>query len=168
MNDFRLHAPHLGVSLVLPGHVGTGIIENSGTFGGEYNPYWKRHQQHLVVQRRLDELRQRGDPLVAALDQNGALAALEKEIAISNEEHYRRYHKKSGDGFRKDGPTTAKDAACMILDGVQRGQWRILVGEDAVELDKLVRHKPVEIYDDPFLVQKLFDSFRRAATASKL
>ena len=29
INDMKLHAPHIGVSVVMPGHIGTSIIENS-------------------------------------------------------------------------------------------------------------------------------------------
>ena len=29
LQDLRLHAPHVGVSVVMPGHIGTSIVENS-------------------------------------------------------------------------------------------------------------------------------------------
>ena len=35
INDFRINAPHLGVSLVMPGHIGTSISENSGKVLGQ-------------------------------------------------------------------------------------------------------------------------------------
>ena len=34
INDFRLNAPHVKVSLLMPGHVGTSIVINSGRFFG--------------------------------------------------------------------------------------------------------------------------------------
>jgi short chain dehydrogenase len=37
--------------------------------------------------------------------------------------------------FREKAPLTAAAAATIILDGVQSGAWRILVGEDAKALD---------------------------------
>lgn len=33
INEFRVHAPHVGVSVVMPGHIGTGIVANSNAIG---------------------------------------------------------------------------------------------------------------------------------------
>ena len=44
--------------------------------------------------------------------------------------------------FRDNAPTTAAQAASIILDGVRQDRWRILVGEDAHILDELVREEP--------------------------
>jgi len=52
-----------------------------------------------------------------------------------------------GDVFRNSAPLTAADAARIILDGVKAGKWRILVGEDARELDERVRANPEGAYD---------------------
>ena len=35
VTDFRLNAPHIGVSLVMPGHIGTSIQINSGRIMGK-------------------------------------------------------------------------------------------------------------------------------------
>ena len=36
IDDFRLNAPHVGVSVVMPGHIGTSIAINTGKIlGGE-------------------------------------------------------------------------------------------------------------------------------------
>ena len=43
------------------------------------------------------------------------------------------------EGFRDNAPTTAAQAATIILDGVRAGEWRILVGDDAHRLDEAVR-----------------------------
>ena len=40
--------------------------------------------------------------------------------------------------FLEEAPTTAAQAAKIILDGVKVDRWRILVGEDAHELDERV------------------------------
>jgi len=48
--------------------------------------------------------------------------------------------------FRDEAPTTAAQAAKIILDGVKAGQWRILVGDDAHRLDQKVRQAPEEAY----------------------
>jgi hypothetical protein len=49
----------------------------------------------------------------------------------------------------------------MILDGVRAGAWRILVGEDAVTLDQMVRDDPEAVYEPAFIERlrsgKVFD-----------
>ena len=54
----------------------------------------------------------------------------------------------------EDAPTTAAEAATIILDGVKADRWRILVGKDAHRLDELVRQSPEQAYDLDF-----FESF---------
>ena len=46
---------------------------------------------------------------------------------------------------------TPKQAAAIILDGVRNEQWRILVGEDAKGLDRMVRETPEEAYELSFM-----------------
>lgn len=48
--------------------------------------------------------------------------------------------------FETEAPMTAEEAARVILDAVTTGQWRILVGEDAHELDRAVRADPEGAY----------------------
>ena len=67
----------------------------------------------------------------------------------------------SGENFRDNAPTTAKAAATIILDGVKAQQWRILVGDDAHQLDALVREYPEEAYEQTFL-----DRWSETGTAS--
>jgi hypothetical protein len=52
---------------------------------------------------------------------------------------------------RPRGPLTAAQAATAILDGVRRGEWRILVGEDARLYDVAVREHPVTAYEPSFV-----------------
>ena len=105
VTDLRLHAPHVKVSVVMPGHIGTGIALNS------------------------------------VLVQGGAVDAQVTERAAA---------------FRNSAPTSALQAAEIILDGVRAGRWRILVGDDAQTLDQLVRDTPEEAYDIAF-VERLVD-----------
>ncbi len=102
LTDLRLHAPHVGASVVMPGHIGTGIALNS----------------------------------VVALGGNVDAAATER-----------------GAQFRNSAPTTAAEAATIILDGVRAGRWRILVGEDAHVLDQLVREDPEGAYEPSFVAR---------------
>ena len=53
-------------------------------------------------------------------------------------------------GFRDSAPTSAAQAATIILDAVKAGQWRILVGDDAHILDEMVRADPEGAYAPAF------------------
>ncbi len=53
--------------------------------------------------------------------------------------------------FRNTAPTTSAQASSIILNAVARGDWRILVGDDAVVLDELVRANPEEAYEMSFV-----------------
>jgi NAD(P)-dependent dehydrogenase (short-subunit alcohol dehydrogenase family) len=97
IEDLRANAPHVKVAVVMPGVIGTGIVDNS--------------------------LRAHGQPLMTPLS----------------------------DFFRENARTSAASAATIILDGVRAGKWRILVGEDAVELDAKVRADPEGAYDPSFV-----------------
>jgi len=52
--------------------------------------------------------------------------------------------------FLEEAPTTAAQAAKIILDGVKAERWRILVGDDAQRLDERVREMPERAYDAEF------------------
>jgi hypothetical protein len=39
----------------------------------------------------------------------------------------------------------------MILDGVRHDAWRILVGDDAHALDRMVRESPETAYESSFM-----------------
>jgi hypothetical protein len=52
--------------------------------------------------------------------------------------------------FLEDAPTTAAQAAKIILDGVKADRWRILVGRDAEIIDRRAREAPERAYDLDF------------------
>ncbi len=60
--------------------------------------------------------------------------------------------------FREGAPTSAAQAATIILDGVKAERWRILVGKDAEFLDQRVRAAPEEAYSPTF-----YEAFREGA-----
>ena len=62
------------------------------------------------------------------------------------EDDLRKAMEALADGFRDNAPTTAAEAASIILDGVRAGAWRILVGDDAHRLDAAVRADPEAVY----------------------
>ena len=111
IEDLRVNAPHIKVSVVMPGHIGTNIVINT------------LEQQGTENMPGFAE----GDP--------DEIAALLEETAVN---------------FRDNAPMTAADAATVILDGVREERWRILVGDDAHELDREVRKAPEEAYDPEF------------------
>ncbi len=54
-------------------------------------------------------------------------------------------------GFMEAAPTSAAEAAKIILDGVKEDRWRILIGRDAQRVDEKVRANPEAAYDRGFL-----------------
>lgn len=52
--------------------------------------------------------------------------------------------------FRGTTSFTVEQAAGIILDGVRPGAWCILVGDDAHDLDRMVRESPEAAYAPVF------------------
>jgi hypothetical protein len=52
--------------------------------------------------------------------------------------------------FVTDAPTSAAEAAKIILDGVRANRLRILVGPDAHIIDRMVREDPDHAYESEF------------------
>ena len=77
---------------------------------------------------------------VAALRERLAAAGL--PVDNIPDDHIRELMHQRALDFRDKAPTTAAQAATIILDGVREGRWRILVGEDADALDEMVRIAP--------------------------
>jgi len=126
INDLRLNAPHIKCSVVMPGHIGTSIVSNtrkvqSGSESDRLNP-----NEVLQMRQRLKGM---GVDVAAMSDEDVQQAAQDRART-----------------FRDEAPTTAAQAAKIILDGVKAGQWRILVGDDAHKLDQKVRQAPEEAY----------------------
>jgi len=97
ITDLRVHAPHVKVAVVMPGHVGTGIVANT----------------------------------MSVLADDESLGEQMREVS---------------DAFAAKAPLDARAAAAIILDGVRRDEWRILVGDDARALDESVRADPLAVY----------------------
>ena len=119
IQDLLANAPHIKVSVVMPGQVSTSISANSSEILGCTDEPNMSEEELRGVRERLDRLRQ-------AMHQRGFAS-------------------------REDGPTTAAEAATIILDGVRAGRWRILVGQDAHFIDEAVRANPEHAYDLDFL-----------------
>jgi len=128
--DLALHAPHVRVSVVMPGHVGTSIVLNA--VAGPGSEPARMDPSRLALVRA--EVANFGiDPATVSDDE---LRALTQAI---------------GEQYRDAAPMTAAAAATTILEGVRANRWRILVGEDARVIDELVRADPERAYEPDFL-----------------
>lgn len=130
INDCRLNAPHVNVSVVMPGHIGTSIVINSGRMLGS-------------------DPKEMSDEDLAEAREN--LLGRGLDVANATNEQIRQALVMMGEMFRDAAPMTAADAAKVILDGVRERRWRILVGEDAVVLDRMVREDPESVYGHEFM-----------------
>ncbi|MBW2384105.1 MAG: SDR family NAD(P)-dependent oxidoreductase [Deltaproteobacteria bacterium] len=129
INDFRINAPHVKVSLVMPGHIGTEIVHNSGKILGR-DPKEMSDEELVDARDRMSRL---------GFDSSGI-----------SDDQIRQAMIERADAFVTEAPMTADEAAKVILDGVRAERWRILVGEDALTLDRLVREAPEEAYEPSF------------------
>lgn len=126
IDDFRLNAPHVGVSVVMPGHIGTSIAVNTQKIlGGE-----KSDEEMEKIKQNMIKL---GNPV-----HNQSLDQIRQII------------KENAESFGENAPTSSSEAAKVILDGVRENKWRILIGEDAKEIDEMVRRDPEEAYNIRF------------------
>lgn len=124
ITDLRLNAPHVTCSVVMPGHIGTAIAQNS--------------------LRVLGEGRQLDDGGVRSFRERARLFGLDGD-KLSETDIRQFLDSAPQDDDR--APTTAAQAAKIILDGVKANRWRILVGDDAHLLDGAVRADPDHAYD---------------------
>ena len=129
MIDFRVNAPHLRASVVMPGHIGTSIVFNSGSAFGR-NPKELTGDHIAGVRSRLAK---------QGIDTTGASDEDLKTVIVQRAE-----------SFRDNAPTSAAQAATIILDGVRAEKWRILVGDDAHVLDEMIRNDPERAYETSF------------------
>jgi NAD(P)-dependent dehydrogenase (short-subunit alcohol dehydrogenase family) len=128
--DLKINAPHVKCSVVMPGHIGTSIVSNSRKV--QYDT-----DSDTMSVAELEHMRTR-------------LSAAGRDVSqVSNAELQALLAERSRQ-FREEAPMTAAAAAKVILDGVKAGRWRILVGEDAHQLDERVRAAPEEAYGEAF------------------
>ncbi len=130
INDFRMNAPHLRCAVVMPGHIGTSIAINTSQVHGYGDPLTMPAERVAIARERMIKA---GAP-----------------VAQLPDEAIRRLLHQRGEDFRDKAPTSAEQAATIILDGVRADRWRILVGEDAHRLDQMVRENPEGAYEAAF------------------
>jgi len=136
--DLRMNAPHIKCSVVMPGHIGTSIVSNS-------RKVQSGNDSDTMNAKEIAQMRAR----VASMGIDVTKLS-DSDIAKLAEERARR--------FLEDAPTSAAQAAMIILDGVKADRWRILVGRDAELIDKRVREAPERAYDLDF-----FQTFAKEA-----
>jgi NAD(P)-dependent dehydrogenase (short-subunit alcohol dehydrogenase family) len=130
MTDLKVNAPHVKCSVVMPGHIGTEIVVNS-----------------RKVLSGSDDDALTAAQLAAARKQ---MAGFGMDVANLTDEQIQAMSTAMASGFRDNAPTTAAQAATIILDGVKADKWRILVGDDAHRMDELVRADPERAYEPGF------------------
>ena len=126
MTDLAANAPHIKCSVVMPGHIGTEIVHNSR------------------------KILTGSDTVVDVAAARKMMASMGIAAASFTDEQVSQMMEAQADAFRDNAPTTAAQAAKIILDGVKAEKWRILVGPDAEYLDAKVRANPEAAYTQGF------------------
>ena len=134
VTDLRMNAPHVKVSVVMPGHIGTSIVFNSGRILG--------NDIKEMSDEQVEEFRER-------------LIRMGMPVQNATNDQIRQAVIQRAEDFRDKAPMTASEASAIILDGVREERWRILVGKDAEALDRLVREAPEEAYETSFMERLL-------------
>lgn len=130
VTDLRLNAPHIKCAVVMPGHIGTSIALNTSKVLGRNGALQMDAEEVAEIR---DRLQKRGMPVDNVPD-----------------DHIRQMLQQQAESFRDEAPTTAAQAADIILQGVRDERWRILVGDDAHAMDEIVREAPEEAYEVSF------------------
>ncbi len=128
--DFRMNAPHIKVSVVMPGHIGTGIRDNS-----------------LKVQAHTDEDGLNAEQIAQIRTR---MTSMGRDPSKYSDADIQRQHAERARRFVSDAPTSAAEAATIILNGVKADRLRILVGPDAELIDRMVRADPDNAYEPEF------------------
>jgi NAD(P)-dependent dehydrogenase (short-subunit alcohol dehydrogenase family) len=136
--DLRINAPHIKCSVVMPGHIGTSIPVNS-------RKVQSGDQSEAMNATQIAQARAR-------------IVSMGRDTSGLSDDDIRKLVAERERRFREDAPTSAAEAATIILDGVKADRWRILVGSDAQIIDEMVRHSPEQAYDTDF-----FDDFAAKA-----
>ena len=131
VTDLKNTAPLVKVSVVMPGHIGTSIAINSGKISGHAEPMAMSDDEINQIRKRIEKRQ-------------------DMDLSAATNDQIREMVKAQGEAFRDNAPTTAAEAAAMMIQGVRDERWRVLLGEDAHVLDKLVREAPEQAYEDSF------------------
>lgn len=131
INDLRLNAPHVKCSVVMPGHIGTSIVENSR----------KVLTGHGIGEMTANEV----------ADARRSIEAMGFPTKSLSDEQIKGLIAERAKQFETAAPTSAAEAATIILNGVKAEKWRILIGKDAEDMDRFVREAPELAYEQSFV-----------------
>ena len=120
----------------MPGHIGTAIPLNS-------RKVQSGNQSDAMDATQIAQARAR-------------IASMGRDVSGLSDDDIQKMVAERERRFQEEAPTSAAQAATIILDGVKAERWRILVGPDAERLDQLVRQSPEQAYDIDF-----FEGFAR-------
>lgn len=130
ITDLRLNAPHIKCSVVMPGHIGTSIVANS-------RKVQSGNDSDVMTPKEIAQARAR-------------IASMGRDATALSDDDVRKIVEDRARRFLEEAPTSAAEAARIILDGVRNERWRILVGSDAEQLDARVRAAPERAYEPDF------------------
>jgi NAD(P)-dependent dehydrogenase (short-subunit alcohol dehydrogenase family) len=122
--DLKMNAPHIKCAVVMPGHIGTEIVANS---------------RAILSDGKVDTAGARK-----------MMSAMGMDVSKMDDTQIGQMIEMQAIAFRDNAPTSAAQAATIILDGVRAEKWRILVGDDAHYLDEQVRKAPEDAYTAEF------------------
>ncbi|MEQ8839597.1 MAG: SDR family NAD(P)-dependent oxidoreductase [Acidimicrobiales bacterium] len=106
VTDLRVHAPHVGVSLVMPGHIGTGIVRSS-----------LRHGENPAL---TDDVQQLFDAAADAFEQNAPMSAADAATVILDGVRESRWRILVGDDAHAlDAAVRADPETAYDLGGIQ-------------------------------------------------
>ncbi|MFO1085409.1 MAG: SDR family oxidoreductase [Reyranellaceae bacterium] len=134
--DLRINAPHIKCSVVMPGHIGTSIVSNS-------RKIQSGNQSDTMNATEIAQMRAR-------------ITSMGFDVSKLSDDDVAKLAAERARSFLENAPTSAAQAATIILDGVKAERWRILVGADAEKIDRRVRETPEQAYDIDF-----FQSFAK-------
>jgi NAD(P)-dependent dehydrogenase (short-subunit alcohol dehydrogenase family) len=136
ITDLRINAPHIKCSVVMPGHIGTSIVVNS-------RKIQSGDDSDVMNAKAIEQIRAR-------------IKSMGMDASNLSDEQLGQIAAERARSFLEGAPTTAAQAAKIILDGVKAERWRILVGNDAHQIDARVRANPEQAYERDF-----FDSLAK-------
>ena len=128
--DLRMNAPHIKCSVVMPGHIGTSIVSNS-------RKVQTGNESDVMNAKEIAQMRAR-------------VASMGIDVSKLSDDDIARMAAERARRFLEEAPTSAAEAAKIILDGVKADRWRILVGTDAEKIDQRVRAAPERAYEVDF------------------
>ncbi len=115
--------------------------------GGDARPY--RHLDRVQFAQGAERLRSSSTPN-EIMQTRQRLNGMGIDTSALSDDQIQQIAIERAQKFHDDAPTTAAQAAKIILDGVKADRWRILVGDDAHALDERVRQAPEKAYTAEF------------------